>query len=363
MLTEPAADEDSTEIRDVVRRYLTDRFPSARVRELTLTAKGYEPEDWTDMAAMGWPALGIPEEAGGAGYGAVQQCVLHEEAGRALLAGPLLASVGFALPILEACGGGEAAELITRLTAGDVIGALVRDGHRARVTVHAQDGPLRIDGVADLVLDGQSAAVLVVVAESNHGPVVLTVDAAVDGVSVTPVAVVDNTRRFARIEFTGAPANLLPIQSPSRLRAAEDVAALCLAAQMVGGAGRAIELTLDYLRSRHQFGRPIGSFQALKHRVADTAVSVALARELVYAAAELLAAEAWGDLDVAAPVALLRAATVYQAATEEAIQLHGGIGFTEEHDIGLYYRRAIVDRDLCGPLVGVQERLARTLIA
>jgi alkylation response protein AidB-like acyl-CoA dehydrogenase len=363
MLTEPASDEDSTEIREVIRRYLSDRFPSERVRELALTAEGYAPDDWKHMSEMGWPALGIGEEAGGAGYGAVQQCVLHEEAGRALVPGPLLASVGFALPALEACGGADAAELITRLTAGDGIAALVQDGHQARLTVHVQDGPLRIDGVADLVLDGQSAAVLVVVSETSNGPVVLTVDAAVDGVTVTPVAVVDSTRRFARVEFSGAPANLLPIQSRSRLASARDVTSLFVAAQMVGGAGRAVELTLDYLRDRHQFGRPIGSFQALKHRAADMAVSVALARELVYSAAELLAAEAWDDLGVAAPAALLQGATVYQAATEEGIQLHGGIGFTEEHDIGLYYRRAIVDRDLCGPPVDVQERLARTLIA
>lgn len=362
MLTEPAVDEESREIREVIRRYLTDRFPTDRIRVLAATPAGYEDADLAQMAEMGWPALGIPEEAGGAGYGPVQQCILHEEMGRALAAGPLLASIGFALPTLAACGGAEAAELITRIMAGDLKATLVRDGRRARLTVHTQDGPLRVDGVAELVLDGQAADLIVVVADAADGPAVLTVDPSAGGVTVTPVKVVDATRRFARVEFSGAPADRLPIHSAARLASAADVTALFVAAQMVGGAARTMELTLDYLRDRHQFGRPIGSFQALKHRCADMTVSVALARELVYAAAEILAAERWDDLRTAARAALVQAARTYQAATEEAIQMHGAIGFTDEHDIGLYYRRAIVDRDLCGPVLDVREQLAEALI-
>lgn len=363
MLTEPAVDEESAEIRELIRRYLCDQFPSDRVRALAVTRDGYERTDWMQMTEMGWPALGIPEEAGGAGFGPLQQCVLHEEVGRALVGGPLLASVGFVLPVLAACGGADSAELITRIVSGDSTGALIQAGNRAVLTVHAKDGPLRIDGTADLVLDAQSADVLVIVATTDEGPGVFTIDTTAEGVTVTPVEVVDETRRFARVELAGAPALQLPICSPARLASGEDVGSVFLSAQMVGGAARAMEMTLDHLRERHQFGRPIGSFQALKHRAADMAVAVSLARELVYAAAELVAAGAWDDLQDAAPAALVQAATVYQAATEEAVQLHGGIGFTEEHDIGLYYRRAIVDRDLCGSIVDARERLAVALIA
>lgn len=363
MLTEPVVDEESAEIREVIRRYLNDRFPTDRIRALAGTPKGYEPADWLQMVEMGWPALGIPEEAGGVGYGPLQQCILHEEVGRSLAGGPLLASVGFVLPVVAACGATDAAELVSRIVAGETTASLVEDGNRARLALHTQDGPLRVDGAAELVLDGQSADLFVLLGTAADGPAVVTVESGASGVTVTPVEVVDGTRRFARVEFAGAPALRLPIVSRARLASASDIAALFLAAQMVGGAVRAMELTLQYLRDRHQFGRPIGSFQALKHRAADLAVGVSLARELVYTAAAILAAEAWDDLRTAAPAALVQVARVYQAATEEGIQLHGGIGFTDEHDIGLYYRRAIVDRDLCGLVTDVQERLAQALIA
>ncbi len=344
MLTDPTPDADSRDVRAVVRRYLAEHVPSERLRALAATPSGYDDADWRRTVDMGWTALGLPEADGGAGYGAAAQCVLFEELGRSLAGGPLFATAGLALPVLQACD--DAAGLIADIVAGTVVA--FADGTRGGVEL--RDGELH--GRVELVLDGQNADEIVVAVED--GIVVVPAAAA----SVAPVAVLDPTRRFAAVAFNGTPARTLAPASAARLAAARDVQAVHHAAQLAGGAARALEMTVEYLGTRHQFGRPIGSFQALQHRCTDTAVAVSLARELVYAAAPAIDAREWTDLRIAAPLALARAATAFQGTAAEAVQLHGGIGFTDEHDIGLYYRRAIADRDLLGSPVDVRERLA-----
>ena len=352
MLTEPVTDEDTREIREVVRKFLGDRLPSSRLRELAATESGYDRTDWSETAEMGWPALGLPEDLGGAGYGPTQFAALCEELGRGLGNGPLLATAGFALPVLTACDDAVSRELVAALGAGERIAALIDDPSGA---IDISDDS--VDGTASRVLDAVNADVLVIAS----GDSVLLVDASAEGVTITPSPTADDSRRVARVTFRGAGATRLAVGSSERLARARAAADLYLAATQVGGAARALELTLEYLRTRHQFGKPIGSFQALKHRVADTAVSVSLTRELVYHAAAVLDDGPVADVVLAASTALTRAAAVSQEVAGEAIQLHGGIGFTEEHDIGLYYRRALSDRDLRGQLVDRRAELVAAL--
>ncbi|MEU6643598.1 acyl-CoA dehydrogenase family protein [Saccharomonospora sp. NPDC046836] len=350
MLTEPLTDEDTVAIAEVVRRFLTERCPTERVRRLATTDDGYDPADFAEMAEMGWAALALSDEDGGAGYGPPQLAALFEESGRALGSGPLLASAGFALPVLTACDDPVATELVSALATGERIATLVY----APLTVSAGD---TLTGTARRVLDGTTADILVVVA----GDQVFVVDPGGEGVRIDRSPCADDTRRVAEVRFAGAPATRLDLGSPDRLRRGLSAADIYLAASLVGGAGRALEMTLEYLRTRHQFGKPIGSFQALKHRCADAAVAVSLARELVHGAAALVSDGPIDELTVAATSALVRAAGCAQRMTGEAIQLYGGIGFTDEHDIGLYYRRALADRDLRGPIVERAAELSRAL--
>jgi alkylation response protein AidB-like acyl-CoA dehydrogenase len=353
MLTEPVTDEDTLEIRAVVRRFLTERLPSDRLRRLAATDTGYDGADWTAMAEMGWPALGLPEELGGAGYGPPQFAVLCEELGRSLAGGPLLASAGFALPVLAACTDAVSGELVGALAAGERIAALVDDPAGALAV--GDEGTL--DGTVPRVLDAAAADVLVIAS----GGAVLLVDSNARGVRITARPTADPSRRVAQVSFTGAGATRLALGSPERLSRARAAADVYLAAAQVGGAARSLELTLEYMRTRQQFGRPIGSFQALKHRAADAAVAVSLARELVHDAAAILETGTAADVTLAARAALVQAATTFQRVSGEAIQLHGGIGFTEEHDIGLYYRRALADRDLRGAVVDHRAALVEAL--
>jgi alkylation response protein AidB-like acyl-CoA dehydrogenase len=352
VLTEPITDGDTLEIRTVVRRFLAERLPVERVRELATTTAGHDHADWTDIASMGWPALAQPEELGGAGYGAPQFAVLCEELGRGLGVGPLLASSGFALPVLAACDDPVSRDLVAALAAGERVAALV-DAPDGALAASAES----VDGTAGPVLDAAEADVLVVVT----GGEVLLVDRDAAGVTVAPAPCPDATRRVATVRFDDAGATRLAVGSTARLARARATADLNLAATQVGGAARALELTLEYLGTRHQFGTPIGSFQALKHRCADSAVTVSLARELVHDAAALADTGPVDDLVLAARGALVRAAAVSVDTTAGAIQLHGGIGFTEEHVVGLYYRRALADRDLRGPAVEHRAALVDSL--
>lgn len=341
LLTEPVTGNDAVEIRAVVRRFLTDRQPGETLRALARTDSGYDPALWAETAEMGWPALALGEELGGAGYGPAEFAVLCEELGRGVAVGPLLASAGFALPVLLACDDPVARDLAEAVASGSRIAALVDDP--SSTLDRAGD---TLSGVVARVLDAGSADVLVVA----RGDAVLLTDTAASGVTITAAPTTDPSRRISRIAFGGVPVTAL-VSNPDRLARARATADVNLAATHSGGAARALEMTLEYLRTRHQFGKPIGSFQALKHRVADTAVAVSLARELVHGAAATLSARSTPDAVLAAHTALLAAVGTAQGVTAEAIQLHGGIGFTAEHDIGRYYRRAVADRDLRGLLV------------
>ncbi|MCE0761981.1 acyl-CoA/acyl-ACP dehydrogenase [Pseudonocardia kujensis] len=342
LLTEPLNhDDDAVEIRAVVRRFLAERQPGETLRALCRTDSGYDGNVWAETAEMGWPALALPEDLGGAGYGPSEFAVLCEELGRGVAVGPLLASAGFALPVLLGCEDPVARDLVRAVAAGSRIAALVDDP--TSTLDRAADA---LTGTASRVLDAGSAHVLVIA----RGETVLIADTTAAGVATTRVPSTDPSRRIFRVTFDSTPVTELAA-TPDAVALARATADINLAATHVGGAAQALDMTLEYLGTRHQFGKPIGSFQALKHRMADAAVAVSLARELVHGAAATVGRGSPADATLATRTALIAAAQAAQEVTEEAIQLHGGIGFTEEHDIGLYYRRAVADRDLRGLLV------------
>lgn len=369
MTTTVRLSPEQDEIRGVARSFLEARYPSDRVRELMQDPTGFEQSDWEEIAELGWTGIAVPEEQGGAGYSVVERCLLLEEMGRVLFPGPYLSSAVLAADAVSLAGAGEAAsELLAGIVAGSVRATLVAGGDlgaggesglRAR-----RDGDgHRLDGSGGISLDAGSAAVLVAVAAVDDGGLGLfAVDADADGVAREPAALIDETRRFAAVELANAPARRLDggvAAGPIAL--ALDRAAVSLAAEMVGGARKAIEMTVAYMHEREQFGGPIGRFQALKHRLADLHVRVDAARESVYAAADAIATGQAAQIPMLAAAAKHAAGTAYVATAADAIQLHGGIGFTEEHDIGLHYKRALVGAELLGASADQVERIASGL--
>lgn len=340
MLTDPAP--SVREIRDACRRLLRDQSPSSVVRRGGGTAR-YDERLWSTVVEAGWTGLGLPESVGGAGFGNAANAAMFVEVGRALAPVPLLGTAGMAGPVLAA---GNAPELKAVLD-GSLPAALVvtkaaspLGTARVRATT-GEPGELRLDGSASAVLDGAVAGLFVVVADSREGLVVGVVPAGTCGLMVSVVDTADVTRPLADLEFRGCVARRLELGGVA-LQGALGAAAIALSAELVGTAAQAFDITVEYLKTRHQFGRPIGSFQAIKHRCANMATDLALVHELVFACAAALEEPGEDSADALIAATLMRAAAVLGHIGAEAVQLHGGIGFTEEHDIGLYYRRGVV---------------------
>lgn len=366
MTTTVTLSPEQDEIRGVARSFLEARYPSDRVRELMKTPAGFAQSDWEEIAELGWTGIAVPEEQGGAGYTVVERCLLLEEMGRVLFPCPFLSSAVLAADALALAGeGGAATELLPGVVDGSTRATLLVGGDlgsspSSALLASAQGEEYALSGNGGLTLDAHTAELLVVVAALEGGELALfAVDPSAEGVSRNPVATIDETRKTAVVEFERTPARRLDRgASGEQIALALDRAAVALAAEMVGGARRAIEMTVAYMHEREQFGGPIGRFQALKHRLADLHVRIDAARLSVYAAADAIAAGEIEHVPMLAAAAKYAAATGYVTTTAEAIQLHGGIGFTEEHDIGLYYKRALVSAETLGAPADQVERIA-----
>ncbi|WP_339154019.1 acyl-CoA dehydrogenase family protein [Actinomadura luteofluorescens] len=347
--------EEQRELRDALRRFFADRSPGAEVRRLMETAEGHDPKVWRQMAEqLGLQGLAIAEEHGGAGFGMRELAVVFEEMGRAVVCAPFLATIT-AAAALEAGDGGH--DLLPGLADGSVIGtlAVAEDGGSwdpASVRATFEDGVLR--GTKNFVLDGHIAGLVLVAARSENGVGVYAVEDAA-GLVRHALPTLDQTRKLARIELDGVAARR--VGGPEALARALDVAAVALAAEQLGGAQRTLDMTVEYAKVRHQFGRPIGSFQAVKHRCADMFVLVESARSAVLNAAAA-ADESPDELPAAAALAQAYCSEAFFQTAGEAIQLHGGIGFTWEHDAHLYFKRAQSSRELFGSPDRHRERLA-----
>ncbi len=363
-----AMSAEQIELRDSVRRFLADRAPLTRVRELMDAENATDEQVWRHAAGqLGMPAIAIPEEYGGAGFSFAEQAIILEELGAALYTGPYLASAVLAANALLASSD-EAAkhDLLPGIASGETIATLAfteddgswePDAIRLTATKHGDDWQL--DGHKSFVIDGYSADLVLAVARTDGGLSLFAVGARAGGLARTPLATLDQTRRLARFEFTATPARLIgsPGDATAILNHVLDVAAIALAAEQLGGAQRAMDMAVEYAKIRHQFGRPIGSFQAIKHRCADLLMEVeSLRSAVVYAAAAV--AEDSSEVPMLAALVKALASDTYFHVAAENIQIHGGIGFTWEHDAHLYFKRAKSSELFLGDGNYHRERLA-----
>ena len=354
--------DEQTELAAILRRFLQDKSPSSEVRRLMQTESGYDPRTWAQLATqLGLQGLVIPEKYGGSGAGPVELAVVCEQMGRALLCAPYFATAVLGVHALLASGDEAAAEeFLPPIADGTTIATLAvpeADGSWAtdRLQTRARrsgDG-YRLDGRKSFVLDGHVADLLLVVAQADGGPSLFAVQGGADGLERRPLETLDMTRKQAVLELDGVPGRLIGAEG-----SAADVvertlrqAVVALAAEQVGGAQRCLDMSVEYAKIRMQFGRAIGSFQALQHRMADLHVLVESARSLCYAAAfaaadvevELDAADSAGDparLSLLAAAAKAHCSHALTRAAAEMIQMHGAIGITWEHDAHRYFKRA-----------------------
>jgi len=351
------------DLRAAVREVCTDAGGPGAVRELATDGPGFDPRLWEVLGRqMGLAALGLPESADGVG-GLAELTTVCEELGRALLPVPLLTSTVLAGQVLAAAGP-DAGEALARVAAGEVaaLGVTGPAGvwDPASVQLRADPAAGTVDGVLPAVPGGAGAALYVVAARTDDGVDLFTVDAG-PGVAAVGMDSLDLSRPSALVTFTDAPAARVTTggSAGTVVPPALDVAAVALAAEQLGGAEACLELTVGYLKERRQFGRAIGSFQAVKHACADLLVLVETCRSAVVRARD---AEGSPEaLAEAASVAQAWCSEAYRSVTAETVQLHGGIGFTWEHDAHLYFRRARADAVLLGGAAHHRERLATLL--
>jgi alkylation response protein AidB-like acyl-CoA dehydrogenase len=358
-----AVTAEQEELRATVRRWLAENAPLATVRKLMATPDAHDPALWRGLGELGVLELGIPEQYGGAGFGFQELAHVAEEAGRALLPGPLLATAGLAVPLLLASGDEEAkARHLPGIAAGATVATVAwlspgAGWDSAGRSLSVADG--RLSGSASAVLSGTYADLVLAVAGTGDSAAVVAVDATGPGVSRTPQPTLDQTRPLARLDFDGAPCTPVGAVGAGAglLSRALDAANVLLAAEMVGGAQACLDMSVAYAKVRQQFGRPIGSFQAIKHKLAEVLVALEGAQAAA-AYAAWAAAENPVELPVVATLAKAVAAEAYFRAAGDTVQVHGGIGFTWEHDAHLYFKRAKTSLMLFGDVGAYQRTLA-----
>jgi alkylation response protein AidB-like acyl-CoA dehydrogenase len=350
--------EDQEELRRTVRRFLEQRSDESAVRALMEDATGYDPAVWQQMAEQGLQGLAIPEEYGGAGFGFSDLCVVFGETGRALLPSPLFATAALAAPALLESGDEDAKKAyLPGLASGETIATLaVSEGQggwdQDAITLRASAAPgggWQLNGVKRFVPDAHVADLILVAARGDDGISLFAVERGAAGLDVQVELTMDLTRKLARVALDSTPARLIGTagQAWPALRRTLRIGAAALAAEQVGGAEYALQTTVAYAKTRFQFGRPIGSFQAVKHKLANVLVEVENARSAAMEAARAVE-ENDPDLELAASVAKSYCSDAYFHAAAEMVQIHGGIGFTWEHPAHLYFKRAKSSQFLLG---------------
>ncbi|MBA3743225.1 acyl-CoA dehydrogenase family protein [Sporichthya sp.] len=363
--------EEQEELRRSVRRLLEKTSASRELRQVIDSDLGYDPEVWALMAdQMGLQGLAIPEEFGGSGYGWMEQVAVLEEMGAVLLCSPYFASVILSATMLLSIDDPEARrDLLPGIAGGQSIAtvAFTEDDGRwhdapIRTTARPGDGVWCLDGHKTYVLDGMTANLILVVAATPGGASLFAVDARSPGLVRTPLETLDQTRRLARLELRGTPARLIGAEGAAKAALARtlDLACMAIAAEQVGGAQRCLDMSVEYAKTRVQFGQPIGTFQVIKHKCADMLLEVESARSAAYYAG-WAAGEDPEALPAAASLAKAYCSRAYCHVAAENIQIHGGIGFTWEHDAHLYFKRAKASELLFGDAGEHRELLADRL--
>jgi alkylation response protein AidB-like acyl-CoA dehydrogenase len=368
--------EEQEQLRSQARSFLADHSSSEQVRQAMAGELGYDPEVWKRISSeLGWPSVIVPEAYGGLGLGHVELVALMEVMGEALLCAPFFSSVGLAAQaLLEAGNEEQKRSQLPRIAEGQTLAALAWTGPRGdwsaggtEIAARSDGSGFVLSGCARHVLDGHCADLLVVAArrEGSHGEQgvsLFVLPAETAGITRRLLATMDQTRRLAEIRFDAVrlPATSLMGEEGGAGRALArtlDLAAVALAAEQVGGAQRCLDLSVAYAAEREQFGRPIGSFQAIKHKCADMMVAVESARTAAYYAG-CVAAEGLPELASAASLAKATCSDAYFRCAADALQIHGGVGFTWEYDVHLYLKRARSTEIFLGSPAFHRERVA-----
>jgi len=371
-----ALTDEQEELRRTVRRFLDEKSPSSEVRRLMETQEGFDEAVWKQMAQeLALQGIHIPEEYGGQGFSFVELGIVLGEMGGALLCAPFFSTVCLAAGAILAAGSEEQkAALLPRIASGETVATLALaepagrwDAEGIGMEATPDGDGYRLSGTKSYVTDGVTASLIVVAARSpgsagTEGVGLFVVDGDADGLARTSLPVLDSTRKQAELTFTDVTAR--PLGEPGAawpaLSMTLDQAAVCLSAEMVGGAQRCLDTAVAYAKDRVQFGRPIGMFQAIKHKCADMLVQLESGRAAV-AYALVAAAEDDEELPVVASLAKAFCSDAFFDVASENIQVHGGIGFTWEHDAHLYFRRAKSSELLLGDATYHRDLLARRI--
>ncbi|MCV7260022.1 acyl-CoA dehydrogenase family protein [Mycobacterium shimoidei] len=357
---------EADELRQAVREFLEVTSSSRRVRDLMSTAQGYDQSVWHQMAReLGLHGIAVPEQFGGAGASMSELAVVLEEMGAALLCAPFFSTVALATQAIL-CSGDTAAmsDYLPGFVDGSRTATVILNGslgawdpHEVTLTARADGTGFRIHGDAGLVLDGHTADVILAAANTSAGTSLFAVSANSDGLTCEPLNTLDRTRKVARLQFRDVPARLIGADGDAAagLARTSDLAIAALVAEQVGAAQRCLDMAVNYAKERIQFGRAIGSFQAVKHRCADMLVLVEGARSAAVHAAESADSS---DLAVAASVAKMACSEAFLQVALDNMRIHGGIGFTWEHDAHLYVRRAKATELIFGSPDHHAQRLA-----
>ncbi len=363
-----AFNQEQEELRASARAFLADHSGSEQIRAAMESELGHDPQVWKQIAVeLGWTAIDIPEAYGGLGLGAVELTALVEVMGESLLCSPFFSTVCLGSNSLVVAGTEEQKqEHLPRIAEGQSIATLAHAGSSESIAVafRPEAGGVNLSGVADFVIDGCTADLLIVAAKSETdgeiGLFVVPGDAS--GLARTAQPTLDQTRRLASVHFNDVrlPASARMTGGEDSLQEILDRAVIALAAEQVGGAQRCLDLAVAYAKEREQFGRPIGSFQAIKHKCADMMIELESARSAAYYAA-CVAAEGSDELPVVASLAKAYCSDTYFQCASECLQIHGGVGFTWEYDVHLYFKRARSSEILLGDPASHRERVARLI--
>lgn len=361
--------DEQNQLRAAVRAFCAEHVDESSVRSWMESDPTFDAKVWSRLGTeLGVLGLAVPESQGGAGGSLVDQAVAVEELGAALACGPLFGTVYLAIPALVAASADG--DMLTALVDGtrtaawavpDVAGAF----DAATVTVNAvpNDQGWVLTGTVPQVVDGGAADYLLVAANGPDGPALYTVDSDSPGVQRISLTTLDLTRPQAAIELSDAPAQLIsgPADAERVINQALHVGSALLATEQVGAAQHLLDLSVEYAKSRLQFGRPIGSFQAVKHRLADDLVALEHARSTAYHAVWALT-HGSDDPALAVSIAQATCSAALTRVAADTIQVHGGIGFTWEHQAHLYYKRAYTDAALLGTAEQHRARVAELVL-
>ena len=366
--------ETQQTLKNTVRKFLAAECPMAEVRRVMETDSAFDATLWRKIADQGWTGMIIPEQYGGFGMGMVEMAATLEEMGRALLPGPFFSTVVMAAPLIERAGGeaqkqkylGAVARGESRITVAFLEHPPAWSAEAVRMEARASGGGYVLDGKKLFVPDAAVADFLILIARLDGDLALFVVEAGAKGLSIAPMASIDPTRRVYEVTLNGvtvAGEEMLASGAFARasLASARAVATAGLVAEMTGGMQRLLDITVEYAKTRKQFGRPIGQFQAVQHQCADMLLYTESSRSAAYYAAYAIQ-EAIPEAPLAVSVAKAYSSEAYRETGNRAIQVHGGMGFTWENDAHLYYRRAKVSEQTFGDAAFHRELISRLVV-